>query len=85
MSKSFIFIGKKPLELDVKLLTNGTVFLVYSLVKNKSKTVATPKARANPLIGPIARTYRSVAADNETKSAVKIVFHASVAALSAAN
>jgi hypothetical protein len=85
LSKSFIFIGKKPLELEVKLLTNGTVFLVYSLVKNKSKIVATPKARANPLIGPIASTYRSVAADNETKSAVKIVFHASVAALSAAN
>ena len=46
-----LFIGSTDIE--VKLLTNGTVFLVYSLVKNKSKTVATPKARANPLIGPI--------------------------------
>ena len=54
-------------------------------MKIKSKTVATPSANAKPRIGPIANMYNNNAADSETKSAVKIVRHASVAALSAAN
>ena len=49
-------MGKKPLELFDKLLTSGTVFLVYNRVNNRSNIVATPKAKAKPLIGPIANT-----------------------------
>ena len=63
----------------------GTIFLVYNLVNKRSNIVAIPNAKANPLIGPTAKTYSKNAADNDTKSAVNIVFHDSSTALFAAN
>ena len=78
---SSFFIGYINLVLFKFEAITGIIFLVYNLVNNRSNIVAIPKARAKPLIGPTAKTYSKNAADNDTKSAVNIVFHDSSTAL----
>ena len=76
--------GLLPSDFDVIFEIKGIEVLVYNLVNSKSKVVASPKANAKPLIGPIARIYSKTAAEIETKSAIRIVFQASSTALFAA-